>query len=134
MKAWDSYSWQPLGRPEPPPVVVHEGVGWDVGLPHAYPVVIISHPGRVANKAEVCVLMCATGPASRQPEAHDVQADEEADQGSDKPSEGCQREADQGPDQARDVVAGQRMLVVFRDFHLVIQGSHNHLAAPTDVR
>jgi hypothetical protein len=43
-----------------------------MGPPHAYPVVIISHPSRVANQTEVCVLLCATRPAFRQPEPHEV--------------------------------------------------------------
>lgn len=75
MKAWDIFSWQPLGWPEPPPIAVPPEISLELGLPHAYPVVIISHPGRVANKAEVCVLMCGTGPPNRQPEPHEVMID-----------------------------------------------------------
>jgi hypothetical protein len=75
MKAWNIFSWQPPDWPEPPPVAVPPGVGLEVGPPHAYPVVIISHPARVANKGEVCVLLCGTGPANREPEAHEVMID-----------------------------------------------------------
>ena len=80
MKAWDIFSWQPRGWPEPPPVTVATAdgsfaFGLDVGLPHAYPVVIISHPARVANKAELSVLMCGSGPANRPQEAHEVLID-----------------------------------------------------------
>ncbi len=42
MKAWDIYSYQPAGWPEPNPVV------------------IVSHPGRVANKPDVEVLLCTS--------------------------------------------------------------------------
>ena len=33
---------------------------------------IVSHPGRVANKPEVSLLMCATKPATRPAEPHEV--------------------------------------------------------------
>ena len=54
MKAWDIFNWQPPGWPEP------------------HPAVIISHPARVANKPEVSLLMCASKPATRAAEAHEV--------------------------------------------------------------
>jgi hypothetical protein len=47
MKAWDIFSWQPPGWPEP------------------HPAVIISHPGRVAHKPEVSLLVCTSKPATR---------------------------------------------------------------------
>lgn len=54
MKAWDIFSWQPAGWPEP------------------HPAVIISHPGRVANKPELNVLKCSSKPATRVAEPHEV--------------------------------------------------------------
>ena len=54
MKAWDIYNWQPPGWPEP------------------HPAVIVSHPGRVALKPEVSLLMCASKPATRAAEPHEV--------------------------------------------------------------
>jgi hypothetical protein len=54
MKAWDIFNWQPPGWPEP------------------HPAVIISHPSRVAHKLEVSLLMCATKPATRAAEPHEV--------------------------------------------------------------
>ncbi len=47
MNAWEIYSWQPPGWPEP------------------HPAVIVSHPNRVANKSEVNVLMCSSHQATR---------------------------------------------------------------------
>ena len=57
MKAWEIWSFQPPGWPE------------------AHPAVIVSHPGRVANKPEVSVLMCASQPAQRATEPHEVLLD-----------------------------------------------------------
>jgi len=54
MKAWDIFSWQAPGWPEP------------------HPAVIVSHPDRVANKPDVTVILCASRRASRQPEANEV--------------------------------------------------------------
>jgi len=54
MKAWDIFSWQPPGWPEP------------------HPSVIVSHPDRVANKPDVTVIICTTRRATRQPEANEV--------------------------------------------------------------
>jgi hypothetical protein len=54
MKAWDIFSWHPPGWPEP------------------HPAVIVSHPVRVAHKPEVNLLMCATKPATRTAESHEV--------------------------------------------------------------
>src|SRR6185369_4385638 len=47
MKAFEIFSWQPEGWPEP------------------HPAVIISNPARVANKPEVEVVMCSSQPARR---------------------------------------------------------------------
>ena len=57
MNAWEIWSYQPPG--------------W----PTAHPAVIVSHPVRVANKAEVTVVMCTSQPASRAPEPHEVLLD-----------------------------------------------------------
>ena len=57
MKAWDIFNWQPPGWPEP------------------HPAVIVSHPARVANKPEVSLLLCASKPATRVAEAHEVVLD-----------------------------------------------------------
>jgi hypothetical protein len=57
MKAWEIWSYQPAGWPE------------------AHPAVIVSHPARVANKPDVSVLMCASKPANRPPEPHEVLLD-----------------------------------------------------------
>jgi len=54
MKAWDIFSWQPPGWPEP------------------HPAVIVSHPDRVANKPDVTVIVCASRRATRQPEPNEV--------------------------------------------------------------
>ena len=58
MKEWDILSWQPKGWPEP------------------HPAVIVSHPGRVANKPEVNVLLCSSKQATRPAEAHEVILDQ----------------------------------------------------------
>ncbi len=58
MKAWDIYSWQPAGWPE------------------AHPAVIVSHPGRVANKPELNLLLCASKAATRPAEPHEVVLDQ----------------------------------------------------------
>src|SRR5438105_14476297 len=47
MNAWDIYSFQPPGWPEP------------------HPAVIVSHPDRVANKPDVNILMCSSQQANR---------------------------------------------------------------------
>lgn len=57
MKAWDIFSWQPPGWPEP------------------HPVVIVSHPDRVAHKPDVTVIVCASRRASRLPEPNEVVLD-----------------------------------------------------------
>jgi len=54
MKAWEIWSYQPPGWPE------------------AHPAVIVSAPGRVANKPEFNVIMCSTKPAQRSPGPHEV--------------------------------------------------------------
>ena len=58
MNAWDIYSFQPPGWPEP------------------HPAVIISHPLRVAGKPDVNVLMCSSQPATRPPRANEVLLDQ----------------------------------------------------------
>jgi len=57
MKAWDIFSWQPPGWPEP------------------HPVVIVSHPDRVAYQPDVTVIVCASRKASRLPEPNEVVLD-----------------------------------------------------------
>ena len=47
MKAWEIWSYQPPGWPDP------------------HPAVIIYSPGRVANKPDLNVLMCSSKPARR---------------------------------------------------------------------
>ena len=54
MKAWDIFSWQAPGWPEP------------------HPAVIVSHPDRVAHKPDVTVLICASRRTTRQPEPNEV--------------------------------------------------------------
>jgi mRNA-degrading endonuclease toxin of MazEF toxin-antitoxin module len=54
MKAWDIFSWQPPGWPDP------------------HPAVIVSHPDRVANKPDVTVIVCASRRAARPPEPNEV--------------------------------------------------------------
>jgi hypothetical protein len=58
LKAWDIYSFQPEG--------------W----PTRHPAVIVSHPDRVANKAEVNVLMCSSHEATRSAKANEVILDQ----------------------------------------------------------
>ena len=58
MKAWEIFSWQAPGWPEP------------------HPAVIVSHPDRVANKPEVTVLLCASQRALRPPKPNEVILDE----------------------------------------------------------
>jgi len=58
MKAWDIFTFQPPGWPQP------------------HPAVIVSHPKRVANKREVNVLMCSSHRATLPPEANEVILDE----------------------------------------------------------
>ena len=58
MNAWEIWSYQPTGWPE------------------AHPAVIVSHPARVANKPDVTVVMCASKPAARPAEPHEVVLDE----------------------------------------------------------
>jgi hypothetical protein len=41
----------------------------------AHPAVIVSHPARVANKADVTVVMCASQQATMPPEPHEVVLD-----------------------------------------------------------
>lgn len=54
MRAWEIYSFQPPGWPEP------------------HPAVIVSHPERVANKPEVTILMCSSKPATRPAKPNEV--------------------------------------------------------------
>ena len=56
MKAWDVYSC-------------------DLGFGE-HPVIVVSHPVRVANKPEVDVVACSSHRAGRRPEAHEVLLDE----------------------------------------------------------
>lgn len=58
MKAFDIYSWQPAGWPEP------------------HPAVIISNPARVANKPEVEVVMCSSQRAGRSAQPGEIILDE----------------------------------------------------------
>lgn len=58
MKAWEIWSYQPPGWPEP------------------HPAVIVSHPGRVANKPEVNVLMCSSKQATRPANSDEVILDQ----------------------------------------------------------
>jgi mRNA-degrading endonuclease toxin of MazEF toxin-antitoxin module len=54
VKAFDIFSWQPDGWPEP------------------HPAVIISSPARVTHKPEVEVLMCSSKPAGRPAQAGEI--------------------------------------------------------------
>jgi len=54
LKAWDIFSYQPPGWPQP------------------HPCVIVSHPDRVANKEEVSILMCSSQSAQRGPKPNEV--------------------------------------------------------------
>jgi hypothetical protein len=47
MKAWEIWSYQPAGWPEP------------------HPAVIVSGPARVAQKPELNIIMCSTKEATR---------------------------------------------------------------------
>jgi len=58
LKPFDIFAWQPPGWREP------------------HPAVIVSHPGRAANKEVVEVLMCSTQRAGRAPEVHEFVLDE----------------------------------------------------------
>ena len=58
MKPFDVFSWQPPGWPE------------------AHPCVVVSHPARVANKAEVNVVACSSKRVTRKPHPHEVILDE----------------------------------------------------------
>ena len=58
MKAWAIFSYQPPDWP----------------MPH--PAVIVSHPGRVANKPDVTILMCSSQRATREAKPHEVILDE----------------------------------------------------------
>lgn len=58
MNAWEIWSYQPPGWPEP------------------HPAVIVSSPQRVSRKPEVNVLMCATQAANRTPELNEVILDQ----------------------------------------------------------
>jgi mRNA-degrading endonuclease toxin of MazEF toxin-antitoxin module len=58
LKAWDIFSYQPSGWPEP------------------HPAVVVSHPDRVAQKPEVNILMCSSQRATRDPKPHEVILDE----------------------------------------------------------
>jgi mRNA-degrading endonuclease toxin of MazEF toxin-antitoxin module len=54
MKAWEIWSYQPPGWPDP------------------HPAVIVSAPSRVANKPDVNVLMCSSKQATRQAMPNEV--------------------------------------------------------------
>ena len=58
MKAFDIFSYQPPGWPEP------------------HPCVIVSHPDRVAGKPDVTVLLCSSQRAQRGALPHEVILDE----------------------------------------------------------
>ena len=58
MKAFEIFSWQPPGWPEP------------------HPCVIISNPSRVENKPDVEVLLCSTQRATRKAETHEFILDQ----------------------------------------------------------
>ena len=58
MNAWEIWSFQPPGWPEP------------------HPAVIVSHPSRVANKPEVEVVMGSSQRAQREPKPNEVILDE----------------------------------------------------------
>ena len=58
MKAWEIWSYQPKG--------------W----PHPHPAVIVSAPGRVANKPEFNVIMCSSLEATRQALPQEVVLDQ----------------------------------------------------------
>ena len=58
MKPFDVFNWQPPGWPEP------------------HPCGIVSHSSRVANQAEVNVVVCSTQRATRLAQAHEVILDQ----------------------------------------------------------
>lgn len=58
MKAWEIWTYQPAGWPEP------------------HPAVIVSHPQRVALKPEVNVIMCSSREAGRSPRPNEVLLDQ----------------------------------------------------------
>jgi len=57
LKAWEIWSYQPAGWPDP------------------HPAVVVSSPGRVANKPDVNVLMCSSKHATRAPMENEVVLD-----------------------------------------------------------
>lgn len=57
LKQWDIYSYK---HPD-----------W----PEAHPAVIVSHPGRIAHKPEVTILLCSSKGASRAARPHEVVLD-----------------------------------------------------------
>jgi len=54
MKAWEIWSYQPVGWPEP------------------HPAVIVSSPSRVANKPDLNILMCSSMQATRAAKPNEV--------------------------------------------------------------
>jgi mRNA-degrading endonuclease toxin of MazEF toxin-antitoxin module len=58
LKAWDIFSFTPPGWPGP------------------HPAVIVSHPDRVTNKADVNILMCSSQRANRPPKPTEVILDD----------------------------------------------------------
>jgi hypothetical protein len=58
MKAWEIWSYQPSGWPEP------------------HPAVIVSSPSRVANKPDLNILMCSSKQATREAMPNEVILDE----------------------------------------------------------
>jgi mRNA-degrading endonuclease toxin of MazEF toxin-antitoxin module len=54
MKAWEIWSYQPSGWPEP------------------HPAVIVSSPSRVANKPDLNILMCSSRQATREAMPNEV--------------------------------------------------------------
>ena len=59
MKAWEIWSYQPPGWPDP------------------HPAIIISAPGRVAHKPQINLIMCSTQRATRVPNPNEVLLDVE---------------------------------------------------------
>ena len=58
MKAWEIWSYQPRGWPQP------------------HPAVIVSSPARVANKPDLNVIMCSSQRATRDPLPNEVILDQ----------------------------------------------------------
>ena len=58
MKAWEIWSYQPQGWPQP------------------HPAVIVSSSERVANKPDVNILMCSSQQATRDPRPNEVVLDQ----------------------------------------------------------